>query len=91
MEEEWAAAGRVSCGEGACGVLRADRGNPGGPGELRWGRRRWRAWVHSEAELVAVLGVWKGLGRVTAMDKCVKSKLVHLLSKPLRGVMAKGG
>lgn len=25
------------------------------------------------------------------MDKCVESKVVHLLSKPLRGVMAKGG
>lgn len=25
------------------------------------------------------------------MDKCVKSKLVHLPAAPLRGVMAKGG
>lgn len=72
-----------SCGPG--------RGSRGGPGEPRWGRHRWRAWARSEAELVAVSGVWKGFGRVTAMDKCVESKVVHLLSKPLRGVMAKGG
>lgn len=64
------------------------------PAGLTEGVRAWTApgWVgagdpprpHSEGELVvADWQVWKGLRRVTAMDKCVKSKLVHLLTGPL--------
>lgn len=37
MEEEWAAAGRVSCGEGACGVLRAGPREPGRAGGAQVG------------------------------------------------------
>lgn len=46
--------------------------------------------AQSEAELVAVLGVWTGLGRVTAMDKCVKSKLVHLSNQTASGCNGEG-
>lgn len=46
--------------------------------------------AQSEAELVAVLGVWTGLGRVTVMDKCVKSKLVHLSNQTASGCNGEG-
>lgn len=47
----------VSCGKRACGARRADQGRQSGPEDPGRGRHRWRAWAHSEAELVAVLGV----------------------------------
>lgn len=72
MEEEWAAAGLGPAERCAGWRGRARRGGPpegdrvgrGTPGGASTGC----PWAHSEAELVAVLGVSKGLGRVTAMD-----------------------
>lgn len=79
----------VSCAEGRAeptGPAR-ESGQPGprvgpaqvaGLGSLR--RSWWRTWECR-----------RGLGRVTAMDKCEQSKLVHLSNRPLQGVMAKAG
>lgn len=38
---------------------------------------------------VGVWRVWKGLRRVTTVEECVKSKLVHLSNWPTSGIMAK--
>lgn len=74
----------VSCGEGAAGPEAARAGAAGGAG-AGGGPRFLRGGVGGRPR------VCKGSGWVTAVDKCVKSKLVHLCDQTAWGVMAKGG